>query len=79
MSSVQDKQEDEEALIQPKCESPRRVISLPEEPTPDNEDSLELVLRMPSNGERVKRRFLKSDAIELVYDFIDHLQNEGKC
>lgn len=34
---------------------------------------------MPTTGERIRRRFLKTDALSSVYDFIDHLQNEGKC
>ena len=57
----------------------KRVINLPEEPSQDNKDSLQLILRMPLSGERISRRFLKTDKIGIVYDFIDHLQNEGKC
>lgn len=50
---------------------PAPVINLPEEPLADNSDSLEIILRMPVSGERIKRRFLKSDALKLIYDFID--------
>ena len=56
---------------------PHPCINLPDEPTTDNADSLELVLRMPDSGQRVSRRFLKTDTIKIVYEFIDHLQNEG--
>ena len=59
--------------------STSRTIELPEEPTTANPDSLELVFRMPQSGERIKRRFLKSDKLGLVYDYIDYLQNEKKC
>ena len=34
---------------------------------------------MPLSGERIRRRFLKTDTISLLYDFIDDLQNKGKC
>ena len=48
-------------VIKPKVE--RRVINLPEEPTSDNTDSLELIFRMPQSGERLRRRFLKTDNV----------------
>ena len=62
-----------------KKEPERPKIELPEEPSADNADSLELVFRMPLSGERIRRRFLKSDSIGLLYDFVDDLQNQGKC
>jgi hypothetical protein len=52
---------------------------MPTEPSADNEASLELIFRMPLSGERIRRRFLKEDTISLLYDFIDDLQNQGKC
>ena len=55
------------------------VINMPDEPTPDNHDSLELVFRMPLSGERMRRRFLKDDTVSLLYDYIDDLQNQKKC
>ena len=58
---------------------PPRVINLPAEPGKDNADSLELVLRMPVSGARVNRRFMKTDTVGIIYDFIDQLQNEEKC
>jgi len=48
-------------------------IILPEEPAADDADSLEIILRMPFSGDRISRRFLKSDSIQVIYDFIDHL------
>ena len=55
------------------------IINLPDEPGTDNPDSFELLFRMPLSGERIKRRFLKSDTVKLLYDFVDHLQIEEKC
>ena len=52
---------------------------MPEEPAGDNADATKIILRMPTSGERVERRFLKGDKLQLIYDFIDHLQNEDKC
>lgn len=73
--------EDDQEVIQPKkkAEPARRVITLPEEPAADNADSTKIVFRMPLSGERIERRFLKEDKISLIYDFVDHLQNEEKC
>ena len=52
---------------------PAPEINLPDEPEENNADSLEIILRMPDSGSRMRRRFLKSDKIELVYHFVDHL------
>jgi|TARA_B110000305_G_C19102963_1_gene476123 hypothetical protein len=49
------------------------VINLPEEPASDNGDSTNIGFRMPLSGERVQRRFLKTDKIQLLYDYIDDL------
>ena len=54
-------------------------VVMPEEPSKEEADSLELIFRMPVSGERVSRRFLKTDTIGLLYSFVDHLQAEGKC
>ena len=56
-----------------------REINLPQEPEATQTDSFELIFRMPVTGERVNRRFLNTDVIQTLYDFIDHLQIEGKC
>lgn len=34
---------------------------------------------MPLSGERIRRRFLKDDTIQTIYDFIDTLQDQEKC
>lgn len=62
-----------------KAEPERRKIELPEEPAPGSADAARVVFRMPLSGERVERHFLRSDKVQLLYDFVDHLQNEDKC
>ena len=79
----------QEPLIQPEApvaepepvkETPKmREVTLPEEPTAGNAESLEMILRMPQSGERVRRRFLKTDTVGLLYDFVDSLQATGQC
>tara|TARA_B110000977_G_C10701907_1_gene347716 strand:+ start:411 stop:515 length:105 start_codon:yes stop_codon:yes gene_type:complete len=34
---------------------------------------------MPLSGERITRMFAKGDKVQVIYDFVDHLQNEEKC
>lgn len=69
----------EDPLPEPIQEHIKREIILPAEPEADNADSLELIFRMPHSGERVRRKFLKTDTVSLLYDFIDDLQYKGKC
>ena len=40
-----------------------REVNMPDEPTRENGDSLELIFRLPMSGERVSRRFLKTDTV----------------
>ena len=66
----------EEPLIpvdEPKASKPRRNFELPEEPSADNSDATRIIFRMPLSGERVERYFLKSESIQTLYDFVDHL------
>ena len=49
--------------MEKKPEPARRVINLPEEPAKDDKDSTNIVFRMPMSGERIQRRFLKTDKI----------------
>lgn len=46
---------------------------MPDEPEQGNPDATNIGFRMPLSGERVQRRFLKTDKIQLLYDFIDDL------
>jgi hypothetical protein len=34
---------------------------------------------MPESGDRIQRRFMKTDTVQLIYDFIDDLQDKGTC
>ncbi|XP_048332722.1 plant UBX domain-containing protein 8 isoform X3 [Ziziphus jujuba] len=47
-----------------------KKASLPCEPASDDENAVNILVRMP-NGSRIGRRFLKSDKLQLVFDFID--------
>ncbi|KAL2543496.1 Plant UBX domain-containing protein 8 [Forsythia ovata] len=47
-----------------------KEASLPQEPTPDDENAVTLLVRMP-DGSRRGRRFLKSDKLQYLFDFID--------
>ncbi|KAL0373197.1 UNVERIFIED_CONTAM: Plant UBX domain-containing protein 8 [Sesamum calycinum] len=47
-----------------------KEASLPQEPTSDDENAVTLLVRMP-DGSRRGRRFLKSDKLRCLFDFID--------
>ncbi|XP_057510879.1 plant UBX domain-containing protein 8-like isoform X2 [Actinidia eriantha] len=47
-----------------------KEASLPQEPTPDDENAVTLLVRMP-DGSRRGRRFRKSDKLQSLFDFID--------
>ncbi|GMN32304.1 hypothetical protein TIFTF001_003600 [Ficus carica] len=47
-----------------------KEASLPQEPASDDENSITLLVRMP-DGSRRGRRFLKSDKMQSLFDFID--------
>ncbi|XP_058224948.1 plant UBX domain-containing protein 8 isoform X1 [Rhododendron vialii] len=47
-----------------------KEASLPQEPTSDNENQLTIQVRMP-DGSRNGRRFLKSDKLQSIFDFVD--------
>ncbi|OMO79429.1 hypothetical protein CCACVL1_13680 [Corchorus capsularis] len=47
-----------------------KEASLPQEPAVDEENAVTLLVRMP-DGSRRGRRFLKSDRLQSLYDFID--------
>ncbi|KAK4422677.1 Plant UBX domain-containing protein 8 [Sesamum alatum] len=60
---LQEEQETERQLA-------AKEASLPQEPTPDDENAVTLLVRMP-DGSRRGRRFLKSDKLQCLFDFID--------
>lgn len=55
------------------------MIILPQEPEKDDPNSINLNFRLPISGERVSRRFLRDDEVEILYKFIDHLTQNGQC
>uniref|UniRef100_A0A0D9XAH1 UBX domain-containing protein n=1 Tax=Leersia perrieri TaxID=77586 RepID=A0A0D9XAH1_9ORYZ len=63
----QRKQLEEEEL---KSKLAAKQASLPKEPSPDDEGAITVVVRMP-DGRRQGRRFLKSDNLQVLFDFID--------
>ncbi|KAL8498356.1 hypothetical protein ACS0TY_021613 [Phlomoides rotata] len=60
---LQDEQENERQLA-------AKEASLPQEPTAGNENAVTLLVRMP-DGSRRGRRFLKTDNLQCLFDFID--------
>ncbi|PON62675.1 UBX domain-containing protein [Trema orientale] len=75
-SLMLDKEREEKShkkmLREVECESKlaAKNASLPCEPASDDENAVTLLVRMP-NGSRLGRRFLKSDKLQLLFDFID--------
>ena len=48
-------------------------VNLPLEPDASDGDSLEIIMRMPLTGDRVRRRFMKTDLVQTLYDYVDWL------
>lgn len=51
----------------------KKSMTLPNEPEEKDADACHIVFRMPLNGERISRRFLKSEKIQVLYDFLESL------
>lgn len=49
---------------------------LPEEPSDKDSNACQIVFRMPVTGDRVTRRFMKTDLVLSLYDFVDSLGPE---
>ncbi|CAI0414287.1 unnamed protein product [Linum tenue] len=68
------KEEDNRKKLEEAQEIERQLAakeaSLPQEPTPDEENAVTLLVRTP-DGARHGRRFLKSDRLQSLFDFID--------
>ena len=48
-----------------------KKVSLGEEPAESDDAKVLIVFRKPTGNERMQRRFLKTDKIARLYDFID--------
>ncbi|CAN6484934.1 unnamed protein product [Victoria cruziana] len=76
-AAIQEKKQQEEQArkkLLEQQELERQLIekeaSLPREPSPDNDLAVTLLVKMP-DGSRYGRRFLKSDKLHSLFDFID--------
>ena len=58
------------------AEAIRKRESLPQEPEEKDPDACHIVMRMPVSGERVNRRFLKSESLSVLYDYAESLGPE---
>ena len=50
-----------------------------DEPAEDDPDSCGIVFKLPGSGERINRRFLKTDKAESLYRYIEYLSVKGDC
>lgn len=49
-------------------------LSMPEEPSADDKDAAVIVFRMPESGQRIQRRFNKTDKVDLLYHYVSSLE-----
>ena len=63
----------EQVKIAMEKEAKDKREKLPEEPAEKDPLACHIVLRLPGSGERVNRRFLKTDTVQVIYDFVDSL------
>ena len=54
-------------------EKAMKLSTLPEEPAEGTEGSCKIVFRLPVSGERITRRFMLEDKVEILYDYISTL------
>ncbi|CAA2966670.1 plant UBX domain-containing 8-like isoform X2 [Olea europaea subsp. europaea] len=68
------KEEEMQRRLEEERELERQLVakeaSLPLEPTPDDDNAITLLVRMP-DGSRMGRSFLKLDKLQYLFDFID--------
>lgn len=50
---------------------------MPDEPPVGAPDVSEIVFRMPGSGQRVSRRFLKTDKVDLLYTYVLSLDGDA--
>lgn len=63
-------QEAEEAARRLQQSLALKEASLPDEPSPEADDTVQLVIRLPEGG-KLKRRFRTSHQLQSVFDFVD--------
>ncbi|KAN0011823.1 hypothetical protein ACTFIU_007394 [Dictyostelium citrinum] len=68
---INDKKEEQEKLKKQRQERIEFLkLNLKPEPSINNKNSIKLLIKLP-NGENIQRRFLKTDNLNDIYDFID--------
>ena len=72
----QAKIEQEKAKLAVLEEAERKKSLLPEEPAETNSDACQIILRLPGSGERVSRRFLKTEQVQVLYYYLESLGPE---
>jgi len=65
------KKEEEEKVQSKERRAEEALSRLQEEPPASDKTAATIIFRMPQTGERVTRRFAKTDKIQALYDFID--------
>ncbi|XP_071730737.1 plant UBX domain-containing protein 8-like isoform X2 [Rutidosis leptorrhynchoides] len=74
MEEERRKEEEAQRKLEEEQEMERQLtakeVSLPKEPTTDDENAVTLLVRMP-DGTRRGRRFLRTDKLQLLFNFID--------
>ncbi|KAL1834849.1 hypothetical protein ACET3Z_004500 [Daucus carota] len=72
MKSTKEGRKDKDTIISLELERhlASKEASLPQEPSPDDDNAVNLLVRMPDGG-RQGRRFLKSHKLQHLFDFID--------
>jgi hypothetical protein len=60
----------EQEILNKKIEKEKQ---LPEEPVQGDPNSTHIIFRYPDGARRKERRFLKTDKVQILYDFVDSL------
>lgn len=53
-----------------------KLSLLPDEPNATSPEVCTISFRLPTTGERLTRRFLKTDKVQLLYDYLDSLDDD---
>ena len=70
---VEEEKQKEQLKAAKEREAQEKRERLPQEPDEKDPNAAHIVLRLPGSGERVNRRFLKTDTVQMIYDFVDSL------
>lgn len=73
LEEVKKQEQQEQAAKYKKLKAEELKKKLPEEPSEDNPDACTVQFRLPDGSESIQRRFLKSDKVQTLYDYIHSL------